>query len=94
MSLDDSLCRCGHGLRLHRHYRAGTDCARCVCHRFRPDYRQALQLLRFVAVLRWWALRRILLRFTRCLLFGHHAKFDSYPHCLLCGKRVDRDHTE
>lgn len=26
-----NLCRCGHGGELHRHYRAGTDCAACDC---------------------------------------------------------------
>ncbi|MEN3298054.1 hypothetical protein [Pseudonocardia sp.] len=28
-------CRCGHGSEAHEHFRAGTDCARCGCGRFR-----------------------------------------------------------
>ena len=28
-------CRCGHAHLAHEHYRKGTDCALCVCERFR-----------------------------------------------------------
>jgi hypothetical protein len=28
-------CCCGHDRELHQHYRAGTDCARCACRRYR-----------------------------------------------------------
>jgi hypothetical protein len=28
-------CTCGHGKRVHEHYRRGTDCALCGCGRFR-----------------------------------------------------------
>jgi hypothetical protein len=32
-----AVCRCGHGLDVHEHFRSGSDCSTCgpdVCHRF------------------------------------------------------------
>lgn len=37
--------------------------------------------------------RRWLCRLTTCLIWQHRAKFDTYPYCMRCGKRVDRDHS-
>lgn len=31
------VCRCGHPLAQHEHYRTGRDCSACVCGRFRDD---------------------------------------------------------
>lgn len=36
-------CRCGHGLDVHEHWRAGTDCADCACSRYRTAGRRRRQ---------------------------------------------------
>lgn len=33
------VCRCGHHLDTHEHYRRGLDCARCDCRAFMPVVR-------------------------------------------------------
>ena len=38
---DPKSCRCGHERVSHEHYRSGTDCALCVCRRFRAGVRSA-----------------------------------------------------
>ena len=45
----DAACGCGHANLAHQHYRKGTDCALCVCARFKesvPVARKGLRLLR------------------------------------------------
>jgi hypothetical protein len=46
------ICRCGHELTAHEHYRAGTDCAQCDCARFRDRQPLPAALKRLVEVLR------------------------------------------
>lgn len=35
-------------------------------------------------------LRRAWYRTTLCLMRGHYAKFNTYPYCMFCGRRVTK----
>ena len=37
-----AICRCGHHILDHDHYRAGTDCASCGCVRYRLSVRRTV----------------------------------------------------
>jgi hypothetical protein len=37
-------CRCGHGKKVHQHYRRGTDCALCDCGVYRRPWPAVLGL--------------------------------------------------
>ncbi|WP_432571941.1 hypothetical protein [Kineococcus sp. SYSU DK005] len=43
----NASCVCGHAALAHEHYRAGSDCSRCECPRFRSSspWRTALRRL-------------------------------------------------